>query len=312
MSDMSQGYSNELIKIEIDANQRSSGVNANIYNYNNSSSKNPKKITVVNRNAVHDITNNMQALLDEGIGAGSIQFTNFLRELSDNYEIDFNQAIFNNCKDGNSDIKIVLLIAFCNFLNISFDKLLGWESRNEDICNNSQITWLWNEDDTKTVEENANKIWIITPDFYYDQIDMEFKKVVKNNIINRGCEYRYIYKEDDNTIPVVEHMKKEYEQEFKKNGKDAGELDRLVKFLPVSKKKFHWISEMIIFNPEDENEKAILVDVNGKGRLDIKQKINVELSIKDRWAFKNMFSSYWKQEYGKALNKKQKTTKKSP
>ena len=86
-----------------------------------------------------------------------------------------------------------------NFIKqVSTNKILNFDSANQCVehikaqFNNHlgglfrfsrQATWLWSEYKTRGVESNAKEIWIITPDFYWDYSDLEFRNIVARNII---------------------------------------------------------------------------------------------------------------------------------
>ena len=301
MSESNKISRDELIKIEIDTTNRYSDENGESYGY----PKKANEAVYATRNISRDIAQNMQKFMDQGTGQGALKFNNFINFIRDRHKIYYEQSQYSSAKIGNVDIKLIVMIAFCKYLNISFDELLGWDVQREGGISNTyddfRQEWHWDEEYTKKVEETANEVWIITPDFYYD-INSAYG-VVKNNIINRGCKYKYIYKKNKDTDRIVDRMLNEYQQAFENAEK---KIEYLVEFLPVPENKFFWISEMIIFNPNksEEIEKAILVDVNGIGRVNVKQKINIELSIKDRWNLKDMFEKYWNQPSSRKIIKK--------
>jgi len=124
-----------------------------------------------------------------------------------------------------------------------------------------QATWLWNEYHTRSKEKQASEVWIITPDFYWDFDDREFRNIVSKNIIERDCVYRYIYKSTSDNNNRIEEMKRVYEMLFKDKGKDPSVLSKLIMFLGVPNEEFYWASEQIIFNPFELDERAIMVDI---------------------------------------------------
>ena len=190
--------------------------------------------------------------------------------------------------------------------NISNHKVLAFRDADECISHiKSQLnnflggclrfsrraTWLWNEFTTRNVERDSAEIWIVTPDFYWDFDDSEFRDIVTANVIGRGCKYRYIFKGTESNIERVNEMYRVYGMLLKQNNTTDGHLDELVKFLPVKPQDFFWSSEQILFNPFTLKESAIMVDI-----MDVRDKtlkFNIEYGRHKRVEFRKQFISYW-------------------
>lgn len=151
--------------------------------------------------------------------------------------------------------------------------------------------WLWNENYTRAIEKSAKEVWVVTPDFLWDFDDEQFHRIVVGNITERGCIYKYIYRDNDENRGKRKEMERHYRQAFLKQGKDIQLLDEQVQFLAVRPDKFYWACEQIIFNPLTLEERAIMVDV-----MDVRDrtlKFNIEIGHGKRVAFRNQFISYW-------------------
>lgn len=161
--------------------------------------------------------------------------------------------------------------------------------------------WLWNENYTRSVEKRANEVWIITPDFMWDYIDVQFRTIVVDNVTKRGCIYKYIFLANDVNITKKNEMFRHYAKVFTQDGKDIKDLEKQVQFLAVKADKFYWSSEQIIFNPFALNERAILVDA-----MDVRDrtlKFNIEFGLSKRVAFREQFIKFWNSNM-KATDKK--------
>lgn len=155
----------------------------------------------------------------------------------------------------------------------------------------TKANWLWNENYTRAIEKNANEVWVITPDFLWDFDDEQFNSIVVNNIVNRNCKYKYIYRDSNENRDKRVEMIRHYRQTFTKKKKDVNILDEQVQFLPVKPDHFYWASEQIIFNPLTLEERAIVVDV-----MDVRDrtlKFNIEIGHGKRVIFRKQFISYW-------------------
>lgn len=155
----------------------------------------------------------------------------------------------------------------------------------------AKANWLWNENYTRAIEKNAKEVWIITPDFLWDYDDEQFREIVVRNITERGCIYKYIYRNSSDNSEKRNEMERYYKQTFEEQGKDIQQLNDQVQFLPVAPDNFFWACEQIIFNPLTSTERAIMVDV-----MDVRDrtlKFNIEIGRGKRVIFRNQFISYW-------------------
>lgn len=155
----------------------------------------------------------------------------------------------------------------------------------------TKASWLWNENYTRSIEKGANEVWIITPDFMWDYNDVQFRNIVINNVTERGCIYKYIFRACTENIAKKNEMLRYYKKVFEEKGKNILDLEKQVQFLAVKPDKFFWSSEQIIFNPFALNERAILVDA-----MDVRDrtlKFNIEFGHDKRVAFREQFISYW-------------------
>jgi hypothetical protein len=151
-------------------------------------------------------------------------------------------------------------------------------------------TWLWGEYKTRGVESNAKEIWIITPNFYWDFVDQDFRNIVIDNVI-RGCVYRYIYLANDSNNRKVKEMLRFYTALFKERSIDVRFVLERNYFLPVKEDDFVWSSEQILFDPFDLEEAAIMVDI-----MDVKDKslkYNIAYGHEKRVNFRRQFMSVW-------------------
>lgn len=155
----------------------------------------------------------------------------------------------------------------------------------------AKANWLWNENYTRSIEKNAKEVWVVTPDFLWDFDDEQFHRIVVKNITERGCKYKYIYRETMENRGKRIEMERFYRQDLEARGKDISRLEEQVQFLSVKPDKFFWACEQIIFNPLARNERAIMVDV-----MDVRDrtlKFNIEFGLGKRVTFRNQFISYW-------------------
>lgn len=155
----------------------------------------------------------------------------------------------------------------------------------------AQAKWLWNESYTRSIESNADEVWIITPDFMWDFDDALFNQIVVNNIVNRECKYKYIYKATEENKNKYLEMMHRYKINYRNKGKNIAELSEKVKFLPIKPINFFWSSEQILFNPFKINERAIAVDI-----MDVRDKtlkFNIEFGMLKRISFREQFIRYW-------------------
>jgi hypothetical protein len=151
-------------------------------------------------------------------------------------------------------------------------------------------TWLWGGHRTKEFESNAKELWIITPDFYWDFTDKDFKDIVVKNV-KRGCVYRYIYLDNDRNKRRVKEMIRSYKLLFRENGIDEEMVSKTTYFLPIQDADFVWSCEQILFNPFGLKEAAIMVDImEGKEKS---PKYNIAYGSEKRLNFRRQFMFFW-------------------
>lgn len=183
-----------------------------------------------------------------------------------------------------------------NYIKEQFLNLLGGV-----LKFSSQSQWLWNENTTRRIEKSAKEIWIITPDFLWDFDDKEFHAIVMNNVIDRDCKYKYIYKNSENNNLKRNEMLRLYKMYFNKKGKNILDLNNQVQFLPVNSSDFNWSTEQILFNPFSVNEMAIAVDI-----MDVRDrtlKFNIEFGLNKRIGFRKQFIDFWNSNINNKNNK---------
>lgn len=165
----------------------------------------------------------------------------------------------------------------------------------------TRASWLWSENYTRSIEKSANEVWIITPDFMWDYNDIPFRNIVINNVTERGCKYKYIYRGTTENNAKKDEMLRYYRKVFSRDNKNLTDLANQVQFLAVRPDRFYWSSEQIIFNPFALNERAILVDA-----MDVRDrtlKFNIEFGHDKRVAFREQFIAFWNTNI-KETNKK--------
>lgn len=152
-------------------------------------------------------------------------------------------------------------------------------------------SWLWSENYTRSIEKQANEIWVITPDFIWDYTDTQFRNIVFDNVTKRGSVYKYIYRASDENNAKKDEMIRCYKKILAEQRKEEIDIDKQVQFLGVKPSKFYWSSEQIIFNPFALNERAILVDA-----MDVRDrtlKFNIEFGRGKRVVFRKQFVDFW-------------------
>jgi len=207
-------------------------------------------------------------LVGDGRNVENEKHNNFIKQVAENKIWDFDDA--NKCVE---------------HIKSQFNNHLGGFFRFS-----RQATWLWNEYKTREIESNAKEVWIITPDFYWDYIDKDFREIVTKNI-ERGCIYRYIYLNNRDNKDKVNEMLRQYKLMFRDKGIDEKFILERNYFLPIPEDDFVWSSEQILFNPFDLKEDAIMVDI-----MDVKDKslkYNIAYGTSKRVNFRRQFVSIW-------------------
>jgi len=152
-----------------------------------------------------------------------------------------------------------------------------------------QANWLWSEYKTRSIESSANEIWIITPAFYWDFSDEDFRSIVTNNVTRGG--YRYIYCDTDTNKKRMEEMLRSYKMLFSKKEIEEKLVEERNYFLAIPEDDFVWSSEQILFNPFGLNEAAIMVDI--MDAKDKSLKFNIAFGREKRVNFRRQLVSTW-------------------
>lgn len=148
------------------------------------------------------------------------------------------------------------------------------------------VDWIWTERYTHRVEESARLVWILTPDFYWDSSDLEFRKLVRTNVTERDVKYFYLFQQTEDSKERIAEMAAEYEGAMGDSWRDS------VFFAGIPSGSFLWCAEQVLYDPGDpEAERAILVDtMDGRNK---EHKFDVELGRDRRSEFRRHFQSLW-------------------
>jgi hypothetical protein len=146
--------------------------------------------------------------------------------------------------------------------------------------------WLWTEQYTRLIEREADLVWVLTPNFYWDYLDAEFRQIVFANVTQRNAKYFYVFKEGDTNRARINEMVRDYASEVGESWKES------VHYAAVPEKEFNWCTEQALFNPGDpKRERGILVDgMDGRNKED---KYNVELGRDKLVDFRRQFQRLW-------------------
>jgi hypothetical protein len=118
---------------------------------------------------------------------------------------------------------------------------------------NKHCGWLNCMESAEEIEKNAKEVWVATLDLYWDSEYKEFRDLVRENVIKRGVIYKYIIIDTKENRMRFDQMIKYY---INKGCKDAV---KQVTAKWVLHEQFKWITEVVIYNPNDEFT-AILVN----------------------------------------------------
>jgi hypothetical protein len=143
---------------------------------------------------------------------------------------------FNNATDIIQLLRNRFAILFGAFLNL-----------------NKQSGWLGCMESGEELERNATEIWIATLDLYWDYEYKEFRDLVRANVIKRGVIYKYIIIDTKENRKRFNQMMKYYLE----NGCTNAIEQVTAKWIKYE--RFHWITEVVIFNPNGEYT-AIIVN----------------------------------------------------
>jgi len=152
--------------------------------------------------------------------------------------------------------------------------------------------WLWCEERTRQVERASRSVWVITPNFYWDYQDLEFRDIVFTNVTNRGVSYRYLYRGTPENNDRVQEMRRDYQAVMGEAWKNQ------VQFASIPEKEFSWCTEQVMYDPGQPSERGIVVDVMDE--RDKRSKYNIELGREKRHDFRRHFQRLWK-KYGEPV-----------
>ena len=150
--------------------------------------------------------------------------------------------------------------------------------------------WLWTESRTRRVESMARVIWVLTPNFYWDYADPEFRDLVFENVTMRGAHYYYLYRSCLENDRRIAEMTRDYSAAMGDAWREA------VHYAAIPEAEFNWCTEQALFNPGDPaNERGVLVDImEGRGKAG---KHNIELGREKLGELRGQFERLW-QRYG--------------
>ncbi|MGD0063979.1 MAG: DUF4062 domain-containing protein [Streptosporangiaceae bacterium] len=166
-------------------------------------------------------------------------------------------------------------------LHLQIANLFGAYLRFEQKAKN----WLWCEERTRQVERTSRTIWVLTPNFYWDYQDLEFRDIVFSNVARRGVAYRYLYRQTPENTERVEEMQRDYQAAMGEAWRDQ------VKFAAIPDKEFSWCTEQVMYDPGEPCERGIVVDAMDE--RDKRNKYNVELGREKRHDFRRHFQRLW-------------------
>lgn len=146
--------------------------------------------------------------------------------------------------------------------------------------------WLWTERFTRNLERTADLVWVLTPDFYWDYSDRDFREIVFNNVTKRDARYFYAFKDTAVNEQRAIEMGRHYAAEM-------GALwEERVRFAAIPEGRFVWCTEQALFNAGDaRRERGIVVDpMDGRNIID---KFNIELGREKLVSFREQFGTLW-------------------
>lgn len=146
--------------------------------------------------------------------------------------------------------------------------------------------WLWTEWQTADVERAASIVWILTPNFFWDYADREYRQLVLDNMSQRGTRYCYLYRGTPDNTRRVDDMARDIE------AATSAPCGTLARYAPIPPEDFNWCTEQALFDPgHPENERGAFVDImDGHGKS---RKHNIELGREKRRDFREQFSRLW-------------------
>jgi hypothetical protein len=146
--------------------------------------------------------------------------------------------------------------------------------------------WLWTERFTRDLERTADLVWVLTPDFFWDYTDRDFREIVFHNVTKRDAKYFYAFKNN----PVNEQRAVELGRHY---AAEIGDVwKERVRFAAIPEEQFGWSTEQALFNAGDaRRERGIVVDpMDGRNIID---KFNIELGREKLVNFREQFGRVW-------------------
>ena len=154
--------------------------------------------------------------------------------------------------------------------------------------------WLWTEDFTRSFEREADRVWVLTPDFFWDYSDTEFRQIVFLNVCERGTKYFYLYSDTETNRARITEMARDFGTEIGPGWRD------FVHYAPIPAEDFNWCTEQALYNAGDpKRERGVIVDaMDGRRLVD---KFNIELGREKSYEFRCQFTRLWHRYAGSEL-----------
>jgi hypothetical protein len=147
--------------------------------------------------------------------------------------------------------------------------------------------WLWTEEYTRQVERSAKVVWILTPNFYWDYTDPDFRRLVYENVTIREVTYYYLYCDSRENMRRVEEMVSDYRDAL---GDDSWRAR--VNYAAIPADEFNWCAEQAMYDPGyGIREHGIVIDIMDE--RDKLNKTNIELGREKRADFRRQFTRLW-------------------
>lgn len=130
-------------------------------------------------------------------------------------------------------------------------------------------SWIWCEETTEEIEGVAEEMWIATPDLYWDWTNEVFRRIVQNNVIQRGVRYKYI-------ILDTEENRERYNQMIDHYVQNDVDVNNQIDVTWLSANDFIFPTETAIYNPNSiDLPKRKAIFVNAMEVADRNNKYNV-------------------------------------
>ena len=147
--------------------------------------------------------------------------------------------------------------------------------------------WLWTEEYTRQVEQNAKVVWILTPNFYWDYTDPHFRRLVYENVMIREVTYYYLYCDSAENNRRAAEMVGYFHDAL---GDDRWRAQ--VHYAAIPADEFNWCAEQAMYDPGyGDRERGIIVDIMDE--RDKINKTNIELGREKRADFRRQFVHLW-------------------